>query len=139
MKTNRKTLALLLIAGFCMVNRASAQPIDSVTSLSNSAVAASPRAKELFPELTRTARVEKRSAAGRGEIIRNQRGIAANPRAVEQFPELVRQWKADKGLTKGESAVLNNRALAASPRVKEQYPWLARLPSNEAIQVAPLK
>jgi hypothetical protein len=79
----------------------------------NKAVAASPRTREQFPELT---------LAGEAEwLVTHQRKAGSSP--LEE--------------------VLKNRALAASPRMKEQFPELARgdfAETNRApIQIAPLK
>jgi len=79
----------------------------------NSALAASPRIREEFPELAR---------AGEAEWL------AAHKKNVGPSPL---------------EEVLKNRALAASPRMKEQFPELARgsiaTPAEAPVQIAPLK
>jgi hypothetical protein len=131
--------SIALLTALLAAQTTFAQPIDSPKSLRNRAVAASPRAKEQFPELIRGAAGE-RPRAPAGPRMNVKRGIAANPRALEQFPELSRTWVPDKSGTVPTS-VLRNAALAGSPRVIEQYPWLARRgsPPREEVQIAPLK
>jgi hypothetical protein len=79
----------------------------------NKALAASPRMREQFPQLTLAGEAEWLAARQRH----------AGPSPLEE--------------------VLKNRALAASPRVKEQFPELARgdfTETNRApFQIAPLK
>jgi hypothetical protein len=99
------------------------QPIDSVESLKNRAVAASPRAIEVFPWLARNRAepiVSTEAIAKSKNLlteVKGNRALAASPRMKELFPE---------------------RALAASPRMREVFPELAR-GTERAIEVAPLK
>lgn len=123
----------------------------SPSDLSNRAIAASPRAKEQFPWLTRQASpVRSTSRAEVVSTIKKNRAFAASPRMIEQFPELARgeqpttiaSSKSGSGVNPYTS-LTKNRAFAASPRALEQFPWLARGynydPAKESFEVAPLK
>ena len=140
MKTSNKLIALAIIAsaGLLGAQISTAQPIDSMKSLENRAVAASPRAKELFPWLTRSAEPAK---AIRPPVTEN-RAFAASPRVLEQYPELLRAAQPQKSADQLAAPIIGNRAVAASPRAKEEFPWLARgnyTVREEPFQVAPLK
>ncbi len=120
----------------------------SVKDLSNRAIAASPRAKEQFPWLTRQA-TPSAPASSRTEsvvtTISRNKALAASPRMLEQFPQLARvntvtPANTSTSLNSEMAKVLKNRAYAASPRSIEQYPWLARgYRPTETADVAPLK
>ena len=99
--------------------------------INNRAVAASPRAKEAFPWLTRTAAPRTDTCCDEGEVknaltaARMNRAYAASPRVREMFPEL--------GLTPTQPReftiaplVEQNAAVQSSPRYREQYPALSR-------------
>jgi len=149
MKTTQ-TFLLGAVAAALLTATATVQAADfSVKDLSNRAIAASPRAKEQFPWLTRQASMTTASRKSPDSVpaaIRNNRALAASPRMLEQFPQLARVSTV-KPVTTPASAnsevarVLKNRAYAASPRAIEQFPWLARgyKPATETIEVAPLK
>jgi hypothetical protein len=147
MKTKNYLSLLALTAAALSLNitTATAQYVDSVESLKNSAVAASPRAKESFPWLTRSAspRTEACCAANELTGVTKNRALAASPRALEQFPELARPVKALKATDSAVvSTVLKNRAWAASPRAREEFPWLARgnfKVTEKPFEIAPLK
>jgi hypothetical protein len=125
----------------------------SPSDLSNRAVAASPRAKEQFPWLTRQALPQSEAKARSESVlsaIKQNSALAASPRTREQFPELTRaeepQTLATAKSGTGESqltAVTKNSALAASPRMREQFPELARGYTSQSatklFEVAPLK
>lgn len=149
MKTTQ-TLLLGAVAAALLTATATVQAADfSVKDLSNRAIAASPRAKEQFPWLTRQSAATTASSTRFDSVpanIRNNRALAASPRMLEQFPQLARV-NSVKPVTTPASAnsevarVLKNRAYAASPRAIEQFPWLARgyKPAAETVEVAPLK
>lgn len=139
MKTKNKTLLALVAAlGLLSAWRSNAQPIYSVQSLENRAVAASPRAKELFPWLIRSG--TKHVTTGKTS---DTRVFATSPRMLEQFPELARPaqpWKSMEGSI--GSTVIKNRGFASTPRAREEFPWLARgsYTVNETpFEIAPLK
>ncbi len=125
----------------------------SPSDLSNRAIAASPRAREQFPWLTREAAPRTESATPAESAlsaIKKNRALAASPRVREQFPELARGERpstaASARASNGESEltwVVRNRALAASPRMRELYPELARGYASQAdktsFEIAPLK
>ena len=148
MKTNNKLIALAIIAsaGLLGARISTAQPIDSVKSLENRAVAASPRAKDLFPWLTRTAPTEVKtgqpSDSKLAGVTRN-RAFASSPRVLEEFPELLRPAQALKEKDSSvASTFIKNRGFASTPRAREEFPWLARgnfTVTETPFQVAPLK
>jgi hypothetical protein len=143
MKTrNNWSLLAVIAAAFSLnVSTSSGQVFDSVEALNNRAVAASPRAKEAFPWLTRSSAVIPTKTAV-SDVTKN-RAFAASPRTLEQFPELARPVQPVKSTGSSVAAtVLKNRALAASPRAREEFPWLARgsfTVTEEPFQIAPLK
>ena len=131
---------LITLAAVLSLNAATAQPFDSVGDLSNRAIAASPRARELFPWLTRSGEPVKASKAT--SIADKNRAFAASPRVLEEYPELARPSQAAKSGGEFATPVIKNRAVASSPRVKEEFPWLARgnyKLQEEPFQIAPLK
>ncbi len=143
MKTRRKLYLLAVTAAALSLNvsMSSGQVFDSVEALNNRAVAASPRAKEVFPWLTRGTAVTPTKTA-LTDLTKN-RAFAASPRILEQFPELARLAQPVRsGDSAVAAAVIKNRALAASPRAKEEFPWLARgnyTGSQQPFEIAPLK
>jgi hypothetical protein len=140
MKTKLYLLAVSAAALALNISTSSGQVFDSVEALNNRAVAASPRAKEVFPWLARgTAATPTKTALT--EVTKN-RAFAASPRVLEQFPELARPVQPLKAESSVVSTVIKNRALASSPRAKEEFPWLARgnyTVSEQPFQIAPLK
>lgn len=151
MKTT-KTLLLGAVAAVALTATQNLQAANFWPSdLNNRAIAASPRAKEQFPWLTR--QVLPVRSTPRAEVvstIKKNRAFAASPRMIEQFPELARSAQpasvasAKSGSSVSQfSAVTKNRAFAASPRAIEQFPWLARGynfdPAKQSFEVAPLK
>lgn len=143
MKTNSKWYLLALGATLVALNAppSSGQVFNSVEALNNRAVAASPRAKEAFPWLTRDAVVRPTKTAV-ADVMKN-RAFAASPRTLEEFPELARPAQPVKSADSSVIAgVIKNRAFAASPRAREEFPWLARgsfTVTEEPFQIAPLK
>lgn len=122
----------------------------SPSDTANRAVAASPRALEVFPWLARdtakpaVAAKPSDSGAALTALTRN-RAFAASPRALEQFPELGRpvQPLHKSAESSVASNVTKNRAVAASPRALEEFPWLARgavtQTSKKSFEIAPVK
>jgi hypothetical protein len=125
------------------VSTSSGQVFSPADALNNRAVAASPRAKEAFPWLTRnTVPSVTPAKTALAEVTKN-RAFAASPRVLEQFPELARRAQpvrsADSSVA---TTVIKNRAWASSPRAKEQFPWLARgnfKVTEEPFEITPLK
>ena len=143
MKSKLYLLAVIAAALSLNASTSSGQVFDSAEALSNRAVAASPRAKEVFPWLTRgTATAVTPTKTALAHVTKN-RAFAASPRVLEQFPELARPAQPVKFADSSVAAtVIKNRALAASPRAKEEFPWLARgsyTVSEQPFEIAPLK
>jgi len=113
------------------ITTATAQYVDSVESLKNHAIAASPRAKEAFPWLTRAPSPGAEGccaeATAKTELseVRKNRALAASPRALEQFPELARSALPRQEFTIAP-LVDKNTAVLSSPRVREEFPALSR-------------
>jgi hypothetical protein len=141
MKSKLYVLAVIAAALSLNVSTGSGQVFDSVEALNSRAVAASPRAKEAFPWLTRNTAVTPRKTA-LTDVTKNL-AFAASPRVLEQFPEISRPAQPAKATDSAVAArMIKNRALAASPRAKEEFPWLARgnyTVTEEPFQIAPLK
>ena len=129
MKTKNYLNLLALTAAALSLNitTGNAQYVDSVESLKNSAVAASPRAKEAFPWLTRSAPPRTEACCSVNELtaVKNNRALAASPRALEQFPELARSAPARREFTIAP-LVEKNAAVQSSPRYREEHPTLSR-------------
>lgn len=130
------------------VSTTSGQVFDSAEALSNSAIAASPRAKEYFPWLTRSTlrdATKARTSDSNTALAeaRQNRALAASPRILEQFPELGRPALVLKTADHAvDSALLKNRGFTSIPRAREEFPWLMRSGypvTPEPFQVAPLK
>ena len=150
MKTKNKIYLLAVSAAALSLSASTSfgQLFSPADAQNNRAIAASPRALEQFPWLSRqsakpTARVTE-SRTVLTEVKKN-RALAASPRMLEQFPELGRsaqpfQKSAESSVV---STVTKNRAYAASPRAIEQFPWLARQSAEKTaekpFQVAPIK
>lgn len=143
MKTRLYLLAVSAAALALNVSTSSGQVFDSVEALNNRAVAASPRAKEVFPWLTRSTVSPVTPAKTALADVTKNRAFASSPRTLEEFPELARPAQPAKaGDSSIAATVIKNRALAASPRAKEEFPWLARgnyTVTEEPFQIAPLK
>ena len=150
MKTKHKIQLLAVSAAALLMNvsTSSGQVFNAADALNNRAVAASPRAKEAFPWLTRSTATHVPSAKASDSntalaAVMKNRGFAASPRMLEQFPELSRPAQPvradDASLA---STVIKNRAFANSPRAREEFPWLARgsfTVSDKPFEIAPLK
>ena len=142
----KNTLYLLAVSAAVLalnVSTSSGQVFDSVEDLNNRAIAASPRAKEVFPWLTRGTATAVTPAKTAVTDVTKNRAFAASPRVLEQFPELSRPAQPARLADSSVAAtVIKNRALAASPRAKEEFPRLARgafTITEEPFQIAPLK
>ena len=154
MKTKNK-LYLLAVTTTAALTLSATTSIGQVFSardvMNNRAVAASPRAKEEYPWLTRSGVEPTQSQEGvttskdRLAKIRENSALAASPRMKELYPELA--WSAvsanERTVATGTgnnslAVVRRNSALAASPRMKELYPEL-RVDAEKPIEVAPIK
>lgn len=132
-KSNLFLLTFATVALSLFNTSSLAQVFDLADVTTNRAIAASPRAVEAFPQLsrggTRPGETEGRSASNSAsaEVVRN-RAIANSPRVLEQFPELLRPAPSAKkaGEPLRSSPVVKSRAMANSPRTLEEFPWLAR-------------
>jgi len=129
MKTKR-TMYLLAVGAAALVmnvSTSSGQAFSPVDALNNRAIAASPRAKEEFPWLTRTAapRAEGCCTMDALSEVKYNRALAASPRALEQFPELARSAPdlPEFGIA---PLVERNNALRTSPRYRENHPAVSR-------------
>jgi hypothetical protein len=133
MKTKNHLGLLAIIAAAVSLNitTVTAQSVDSVESLKNGAVAASPRAKEVFPWLTRAPSSRSDACCDKGEgkneltEARQNRAIAASPRGREIFPELGRDPTPRREFTIAPLAEKNS-AILSSPRGREEFPALSR-------------
>ena len=136
MKISYHSCLITLFGAFALATT-SAQPFDSAEDLQNRAVASSPRARELFPFLTRKAAPQLTGGTARATTPGS--AFAASPRVLEAHPELTRT--AVRKTYQKPSDVIQNTAIASSPRFKEEFPWLARQQQaqDKSIQVAPLK
>jgi hypothetical protein len=149
MKTKNRLYLLAVGAAALALNisTSSGQVFSPADAVNNRAIAASPRAKEVFPWLTRSTTTAVTPAKPSGsktaltEATKN-RAFASSPRTLEQFPELARPTQAPKAESSVASTVIKNRAWASSPRAKEEFPWLARgqfTVIEEPFEIAPLK
>jgi hypothetical protein len=124
-------VALLALAA----STASGQSFTRADALKYPAYAASPRAIEAFPWLTRTS--TQPTAAATVSVpaaVTDNASFATSPRVRELYPQLGRPVPV---LTKSTTPEILNAAYAASPRAKELYPWLTR--GGQTFEVAPLK
>jgi hypothetical protein len=151
--TKTKLYLLAVITAALSLNNTTTigQPIDSTESLKNRAVAASPRAIEVFPWLARnwTQPIRSTGAVTRPNTrlaeVKGNRALAASPRMKELFPELARPAMSSSETAVATRSGINplaevtrNPALAASPRMREVFPELTR-GAEKSIEVAPLK
>lgn len=133
MKTKNYLSLLAIIATAVSINTttADAQSVDSAESMKNSAVAASPRAKEVFPWLTRAPSSVSDSCCDKAEAknalteAKKNPAYAASPRVRELFPELGRDPTPRREFTIAP-LVEKNEAVQSSPRYREQHPELSR-------------
>src|SRR4030095_4029551 len=122
MKTTSFGAAALIAELAISFNGYADSPFTEREARHNAAVAASPRARESFPWLTRTTTVsETRTAALSREL--NNAAYAKSPRVLEAYPELSREnIVATVGCVRVPE--LMNRGFTASPRAKEAFPFL---------------
>jgi hypothetical protein len=129
MKTKNRLYLLAVTAAALSLSPATSigQVFNSEDVVNNRAVAASPRAKEAFPWLTRSAppRTEACCAVNELTAIKKNRALAASPRALEQFPELGRSAQSQTEFTIAP-LVEKNAATQSSPRYREEHPALSR-------------
>jgi hypothetical protein len=129
MRTKNRLSLLAVTAAALSLSLATSigQVFNSKDVVNNRAVAASPRAKEAFPWLTRPAppRTDECCAANELTTVKNNRAFAASPRALEQYPQLARSAPAQHEFTIAP-LVERNSAVQSSPRYREQYPALSR-------------
>jgi hypothetical protein len=123
MKTTR-VLGLAILAGSLATSFTTFadSPFSEQDARNNAAVANSPRARESFPWLTRTAPVGERSTTRPAE--RNNISYAKSPRVLEEYPELARGPLGGTSARSVDVPEWANRAFAASPRAKEEFPAL---------------
>ena len=133
MKTKNYLSLLAIIASALSINiaTAAAQSVDSVESLKNRAVAASPRAKEVFPWLTRAPSSSSDACCDKVEVknelteAKKNRAYAASPRVREVFPELGRDPTPRRQFTIAP-LVVKHTAVLSSPRTREEFPARSR-------------
>lgn len=134
MNTKSKMYLLAVTAAaFAMSGTTSVgQVFNAEDVINNHAVAASPRAKEAFPWLTRTPSTRADACCDQGEVrnalteARKNRAYAASPRVREMFPELGRTPVAPQEFTIAP-LVEKNEAVKSSPRYREQHPETMRV------------
>jgi len=130
MKT-QNYLSLLAILAAALSMNITTTAAQSVDSAKNSAVAASPRAKEVFPWLSRAPSSRSDACCDKVEVknelteARKNRAYAASPRVREMFPELGRDPTPRREFTIAP-LVEKNAAVLSSPRYREQHPALSR-------------
>jgi hypothetical protein len=129
MKTKNRLHLLAVTAAALSLSPATSigQVFNSEHVVNNRAVAASPRTKELFPWLTRSAPQRNEACCAVNELtgVKRNRAFAASPRALEQFPELARLAQPQPEFTIAP-LVEKNAAALSSPRYREQRPELSR-------------
>ena len=135
MKTKSKLYLLAVSAAVLALNisTSSGQVFSPADALNNSAIAASPRAKEAFPWLAR-APVTRMDACCKETtentalaMVKRNRALAASPRMLEQFPELARPGTPSKTPEFNIAPLAEqNAAILSSPRMRELYPALSR-------------
>lgn len=124
MAVTAATVSLGVTTGF-------GQVFNSEDVLNNRAVAASPRAKEAFPWLTRAPSTRADACCDKSEVkneltaAMKNRTYASSPRVRELFPELGRAPAPQREFTIAP-LVEKNPAILTSPRAKEEFPHLLR-------------
>ena len=133
MKTKNRLYLLAVTAAALSLNATTGvgQVFNAKDVINNRAVANSPRAKEEFPWLTRTAAPRTDACCDKGEVknalteAKKNRAYAASPRVREMFPELSRTPAPPQEFTIAP-LVEKNEALKSSPRYREQHPEALR-------------
>ncbi len=131
MKTQNGLYLLAVTAAALSLNATTslAQVFNAEDAINNRAVAASPRAKEEFPWLTRPPAPRADACCDKGDVknelteAKKNRAYAARPRVREMFPELGRDPTSQQEFTIAP-LVERNAAFRASPRAKEEFPAL---------------
>ena len=131
MKTQNRLYLLAVTAAALSLSPATSigQVFSSEDVIKNRAIAASPRAKEAFPWLTRSTppRTEACCAVNELTAVKRNRALAATPRMLEQFPELARSAAPSKRPQFNVAPVVEkNAAVRSSPRYREQHPEISR-------------
>lgn len=99
-----------------------AQAAESNQAPLNPAFAASPRAKEAYPWLTRVATVRNdRDTRSAGSVIKQHRSLATSPRILEQYPELTR-LQSSPVRSDAASRTVADSVLRTSPRARGLSP-----------------
>jgi len=130
-KTRLHLLAVTAAALALNISTSSGQVFSPADAVNNRAIAASPRAKETFPWLTRapSPRTETccASATTRNALTeaRKNRSFATSPRALEQFPELARPVTPCHESSVAPVVVQDTAALT-SPRAREAFAPFSR-------------
>ena len=133
MKTKIRLYLLAVTAAALSLNATTSlgQVFNAKDVINNRAVAASPRAKEAFPWLTRTAAPRIEACCDKGEVknalteAKKNRAYAASPRVRELFPELGLTPTPPTAFTIAP-LVEKNEAVKSSPRYREQHPEISR-------------
>ena len=138
MKTKNRLCLLAVTAAALSLNATTSlgQVFNAEDVINNRAVAASPRAKEEFPWLTRLPASRADACCDKGEVknelteAKKNRAYAASPRVREMFPELRLAPTTRQEFTIGAvfdvPASVRNNAIANSPRAREEFPALTR-------------
>lgn len=145
-----KTLLLGAVTAAAFITNQNLQAAYfSPSDLSNRAVAASPRAKEQFPWLTRQLSSPAQPATNAKSAlsaVKENRSLATSPRMLERFPELARAGQPVAVVSgysvSGASAfakAMNNRSFATSPRMLELAHAYGFQPAEKPVEAAPLK
>ena len=120
MKTKILIGAAALLGALLTFSARADSPFTERDARINAAVAASPRAREVFPWLTRTPTASARAVTN--AELKNT-AYAKSPRVLELYPELSRSGEAAQPVCVPVPQ-LSNRGYAASPRAKEMFPHL---------------
>lgn len=129
----------VIIAAFALsAATGGGQVFDYTDIINNRAVAASPRAKEQSPQLTRTPVISTAPccapAGAHDERLDTEknRAYSSSPRVRELFPERIRARPSSREVT-NTPEVERNSAIVASPRAREQFPHLLRKPTQNGV------
>lgn len=116
-----KLLVMITAALLVHPTVSKAQPVEFMKPPANHAFAASPRAKEAYPWLTRlgSAKSEGRDTASELRGIKQHRSLATSPRMLELHPELARLQPKQARVDTRPPAWLYDMA-RTSPRAREE-------------------
>ena len=140
MKSKNTPYLLLMTASlFVSIGTGDGQVFTSADAVNNRAVAASPRAGEAFPWLTRTHSGNTNACGGDSDgkdepvaAMRN-RAYTGSPRVRKLFPELGRTTKPRRDFTIAP-LVGKNAAILTNPRAREEFPHLLRSSTSSAVK-----